>query len=65
VRTRPSTRPSFTLNTLIRKRDRALERVVKAWNSGYIDEPALDALALAQTAATLKFVAETCDLLGT
>jgi hypothetical protein len=49
-----------TLVALYRERDRAIERVVKDWNEGFVDEQALDALAIAQTVATLKWVAENC-----
>jgi hypothetical protein len=45
-----------SLDTLYRKRDRALERVVALWEKDQDVNHALDALTLAHTAATFKFV---------
>jgi hypothetical protein len=45
-----------SLDTLYRKRDRALERVVALWEKDQDVNDALDVLTLAHTAATLKFV---------
>jgi hypothetical protein len=45
-----------SLDTLYRKRDRALERVVALWEKDQDVNDALDVLTLAHTAATFKFV---------
>lgn len=47
---------SDSLDALYEKRDRALERVVALWERDKDVNNALDALTLAHTAATFKFV---------
>jgi hypothetical protein len=45
-----------SLDNLYRKRDRALEHVIALWQKDQDVNDALDALTLAHTAATFKFV---------
>jgi hypothetical protein len=47
-----------SLDTLYRKRDRALERVIALWEKDQDVNGALDVLTLAHTAATFELVGE-------